>query len=596
MRIKSNPLLTIPLYLLCFAAAIHVATGRTPPVPITASAPYVTQITQEPHLKDPPKPFTDDELSWPINLSAPYFTEITSDSQLNDDPAPLPDGTYSLPEIMGGGVSIFDYDNDGDLDLLQIVCPPPGKPDRRAPNRLYRQLPDGTYRNVASAAGLDDPGYGQGAAVGDTDNDGDLDVYVTNFGRDTFYLNNGDGTFVDATVTAGFSGDHWSSSAAFFDYDRDGDLDLYVVRYLLFDSGVTCRSRNDRTVYCGPQSFEGVLDALYRNNGDGSFSDVTAAVGIAAPGKGLGVVCADLTEDGWVDIYVANDQEANHLWVNNGDGTFTDEAVMRGVAFNAYGEAEASMGVTVGDVNGDGRLDLFMTHLRDETNTLYTATEYGIFVDTSEASGLAAVDRGYTGFGCGFFDYDNDGDLDLALVNGAVRRGSKFSGANVGEFWNLYAEPNLLFQNNGSGVFTHVSALAGAFANQVEVSRGLAFGDVDLDGDVDLVVGNLNGMRVFRNDAPPPGNHWLRVRAMDGNRDAIGAEVTVVTADAEFVGLILPGYSYLGSSQIAAHFGLGTTEIIESIEVKWQDGSRERFKPLGIDQELTLRKGSGDAL
>ena len=436
----------------------------------------------------------------------------------------------------------------------------------------------------------------RGATVGDTDNDGDLDVYVTNIGHDAFYRNNGDGTFVDATVAAGFTGDHWSSSAAFFDYDRDGDLDLYVVHYLLFDSGITCRSRNDRLVYCGPQSFEGVPDTLYRNNGDGSFSDVTSAASITSPGKGLGVVCADLTEDGWIDIYVANDQEANHLWVNNGDGTFSDEAVMRGVAFNAYGEAEASMGVTVGDVNGDGRLDLFMTHLRDETNTLYTATEYGIFVDTSEASGLAAVDRGYTGFGCGFFDYDNDGDLDLALVNGSVRRGSKFPGAKVGEFWNLYAEPNLLFQNDGGGNFTHISSLAGAFANQVEVSRGLAFGDADLDGDIDLVVGNLNGMRVFRNDAPPPSNHWLRVRAMDGNRDAIGAEVTVATAEAEFVRLVLPGYSYLGSSQLRAHFGLGATEIVESIEIVWPDGSRERFKPLGVDRELTLRKGSGDAL
>ena len=269
---------------------------------------------------------------------------------------------------------------------------------------------------------------------------------------------------------------------------------------------------------------------------------------------------------------------------------------MRGVAFNAYGEAEASMGVTAGDVNGDGRLDLFMTHLRDETNTLYIATEYGIFIDASETSGLAAIDRGYTGFGCGFFDYDNDGDLDLALVNGRVRRESKFPGANVGEFWNLYAEPNLLFQNDGSGNFTDMSPLAGAFADQVEVSRGLTFGDADLDGDIDLVIGNLNGMRVFRNDAPAPGNRWLRVRAIDGNRDAIGAEVTVVTAEANYVRLILPGYSYLSSSELRAHFGLGATKVVKSIEVKWQDGSRERFKEPGVDRELTVRKGSGDAL
>ena len=564
MRKNTNLLRTMALNFLWFYTAIHVAIGN-------------------------PSPKTTD-------VRIPLFTEITSELQLDDSPNPLPDGTYSLPEIMGGGVSLFDYDSDGDLDLLQIICPPPGKPDLPAPNRLFQQQTDGTFLDVSSASGLDDPGYGQGTAVGDTDNDGDLDVYVTNFGADAFYLNDGDGAFIDATVASGFSGNHWSSSAAFFDYDRDGDLDLYVVRYLLFDSGIPCRSRSDRPVYCGPQSFEGAPDVLYRNNGDGTFSDVTEEAGVALPGRGLGVVCADLTGDGWVDIYVANDQEANCLWVNNGDSAFTDEAVMRGVAFNAYGEAEASMGVTVGDVNGDGRLDLFMTHLRDETNTLYTATEYGIFVDTSESSGLAAVDRGYTGFGCGFFDYDNDGDLDLALVNGAVRRGSKFPGANVGEFWSLYAEPNLLFQNDGSGVFTHISSRAGVFANQVEVSRGLAFGDTDFDGDIDLVVGNLNGMRVFRNDAPHPSNHWLRVRAMDGNRDAIGAEVTVATAEAEFVRLILPGYSYLSSSQLRVHFGLGATEIIESIEVKWQDGTRERFKAPGVDQELTLRRGSGDKL
>ena len=257
MRNKIILLLTTALYFLFFAAAIHLGVADTPPTTINANAQYSTEITSELRFSDAPKPLPDDTLSIPVNVSAPLFTEITSELQLSDTPKPLPDGTYSLPEIMGGGVTLFDYDNDGDLDLLQIRFPPPGKPDLPAPNRLFQQQPDGTFLDATPTAGLDDPGYGQGAAVGDTDNDGDLDVYVTNFGRDAFYLNNGDGTFVDATAAAGFSGDHWSSSAAFFDYDRDGNLDLYVVRYLLFDSGITCRSRNDRTVYCGPQSFEG---------------------------------------------------------------------------------------------------------------------------------------------------------------------------------------------------------------------------------------------------------------------------------------------------------------------------------------------------
>ena len=396
------------------------------------------------------------------------FTEITAAVGFTDATEPWPDGIYAMPEMTGGGVALFDYDNDGDLDLLQIRFPPPNQPDAPAPNRLFQQGPDGTFLDVTTAAGLGDPGYGQGAAVGDSDNDGDLDIYVTNFGRDAFYRNNGDGTFTDATTASGFSGKQWSTSAAFVDYDRDGDLDLYVVHYVQFDPTVDCEGGNSAPEYCGPQNFEPTLDALYRNNGDGGFTDVTADVGITAPGKGLGVVCADLTGDGWVDFYIANDGEVNQLWVNSGEGVFADEAIIRGVGFNAYGQAEASMGVTTGDADGDGRLDLFMTHLRGETNTLYIATEYATFTDESDAAGLGAVDLPYTGFGCGFFDYDNDGDLDLALANGRVKRGTPLPGAAVGGFWNAYAEPNLLFENSGDGNFIDVSPLAGAFTDRIE--------------------------------------------------------------------------------------------------------------------------------
>ena len=528
---------------------------------------------------------------------AALFTEITSTLGLNNAPEPWPNGTYAMPEMTPAGLGLFDYDNDGDLDLLQIRCPPPGQSHLPAPNKLFQQQSDGTFLDVTATSGLGDPGYGQGVAIGDADNDGDLDVYVTNFGRDAFYRNRGDGTFVNATKDAGVSGEHWSTSAALVDYDRDGDLDLYVVHYVVFESSVACKSLNDIPEYCGPQKFEPTLDTLYRNNGNGTFTDVTAEAGISSPGKGLGVVCADLTEDGWVDIYVANDGEMNHLWVNNGDGTFTDEALIRGVGLNGYGLPEASMGVTVGDANGDGKLDLFMTHLKDQTNTLYMATAYQILNDESDASGFATIDLPYTGFGCGFFDYDNDGDLDLAFVNGRVKRGPIIPGAAAGNFWNLYAEPNLLVQNDGDGHFTDMSSHACAFTTQIEVSRGLAFGDIDQDGDIDLVVSNLgNGLRVFRNNAPKLGTHWLRVRVMSGNRDAIGTEVTLVAADRQFLRLVLPGYGYASSNEPNVHFGLGKINTIEGLNVKWPDGKVEHFEVSNVDQEVTIRKGEGKTL
>ena len=526
----------------------------------------------------------------------PLFTEVTAALGFSQTEASWSPGTHALPEVIGSGVALFDYNNDGALDVLHIRFPPPGKEDSPAPNQLFQQQPDGTFVDVTAAAGIGHEGYGQGVAIGDVDNDGDVDVYVTNYGADVFYRNNSDGTF--ALEEIGLSNEAWGTSATFGDYDRDGDLDLYVANYVQFDPETVCRGKQSAPDYCNPQVFEPATDRLFRNNGDGSFTDVTERAGIAAmPGRGLGVVCLDLTRDGWADFFVANDGEANHLWVNQTDGTFAEEAILHGLAFNAYGQPEGSMGIAVGDVNGDTHPDLFVTHLSGETNTLYVASPYSVFVDMTEIAGFAGRDLRFTGFGGGFLDFDNDADLDIALVNGRVKRAEILDGADLGEFWNFYAEPNLLFQNSQTTegfAFSDVSSRAPDFTGRVEVSRGMAFGDIDRDGDVDIVVSSLdNRLRLFRNDAPPPQHHWFFVQAITHNRDALGAQVTLRTESRTLTDYVLPGSSYLSSSDPIMHFGLGTTDEIQVIEVHWQDGTRERFPGTTANRRTTVYQGKG---
>ena len=531
----------------------------------------------------------------------PLFTEVTAALGFSETEAAWPAGTHALPEVIGSGVALFDYNNDGALDVLHIRFPPP---DVRAPlgttpapNQLFQQQPDGTFVDVTETAGIGHEGYGQGVAIGDVDNDGDVDVYVTNYGvSDVFYQNNGDGTF--ALKEVGLSNEAWGTSATFGDYDRDGDLDLYVANYVQFDPEMVCRGKHSATDYCNPKVFEPAMDRLFENNGDGTFTDVTEQAGIAAmSGRGLGVVCLDLTGDGWADFFVANDGEANHLWVNQTDGTFAEEAILHGLAFNAYGQPEGSMGIAVGDINGDTFPDLFATHLSGETNTLYIAAHHSVFTDMTEIAGFAGRDLRWTGFGCGFLDFDNDADLDIALVNGRVKRGEILDGADVGRFWNFYAEPNLLFQGSqtvGRFAFSDVSSRAPDFTQPIEVSRGMAFGDIDRDGDVDMVVSSLdNRLRVFRNDAPPPQHHWLFVQAITQNRDALGAQVTLQTESRRLTGYVLSGTSYLSSSEPSVHFGLGTINKIQAIDVHWQDGSRERFPGTTPNRRVKVYQGKG---
>ncbi|MDZ7362789.1 MAG: CRTAC1 family protein [candidate division KSB1 bacterium] len=530
--------------------------------------------------------------------TATFFTEITEQARLNFVHDAGVDGSYFMPEIIGAGAAFLDYDQDGDLDIYLINSGShrnnKGSNDQTAKNRLFRQESNGVFADVTATSGLGDTGYGMGVACGDVDNDGDVDVYVTNYGPDALYRNNGDGTFMNISQAAGIANPRWGSSAIFLDYNRDGFLDIYVANYLAYDPSHLCMDRAGRPEYCGPEVFSGVPDVLYRNNGDGTFTDVSVQSGIAQGRlKGLGVLSFDYNGDHYPDIYVANDGEPNHLWINQRNGTFQDQALKLGAAVNSLGRPEAGMGLALGDVDNDDDFDLFVTHLRFESNTLYRNAGAHGFQDDSAPSGLAGPTVPYTGFGAGFLDYDHDGDLDLAVVNGRIARGPLLTNNDPPGYWDAYAEPNMLFENEGGGIFREVGNQAPAFCGRIENSRGLAFGDVDNDGDIDLLVTNDGGRaRLYRNDVKNKG-HWLLIRAIDPklNRDAIGAQVTVVVGNQKISRLMAPGYSFLCSNDPRSHFGLGSASAVDHIIVQWPDGQNEIFPGVAADQIMTLQKG-----
>ncbi len=525
-----------------------------------------------------------------------FFTDITQQSKLSFQHDAGVDGSYYMPESLGSGAAFFDYNNDGLSDIYLVNAGPHNKPNGVIKDRLFLQQKDGTFTDVTEKAGLGDPGYGLGVAAGDIDNDGDLDLYVTNFGHDKLFKNNGNGTFAEITNQGGITNTGWSSSVIFLDYDLDGFLDIYVAKYLEYNPAVHCTDKAGRPEYCGPKGFAGLPDVLYHNDRNGSFTDVSVASGIASSAlKGLGVVSADFSGDSYPDIYVANDGEPNHLWINQRDGTFHDEAMERGAAVNALGQPEASMGVATGDMDGDGDLDLFMTHLREEKNTLYRNLGAVGFQDDSWEAGLAGPSIPFTGFGTGFFDFDNDGDLDIAVANGRIARGPLLIHNESASYWDPYAESNFLFQNDGAGHFQNVSQRAGAFWSAVENSRSLAFADIDNDGDIDLLVNNCGGpARLYRNETNDKA-HWLLIRALDPvlKRDAIGATITAEVAGKKIVRLVAPGYSYLCGNDPRAHFGLGRATSVDQIRVQWPGGKVETFAGARADQILVLNKGHG---
>jgi hypothetical protein len=510
------------------------------------------------------------------------------------------DGQYFLPQIVGSGAALFDFDGDRRLDIYLLHN---GGPKGKK-NQLYRQQRDGTFKDVSAGSGLDFSGYCMGVAVGDVNNDGRPDVLVTMYGGVRLFLNNGNGTFTDVTREAGLDSLHWGASASFVDYDRDGWLDLVVVNYVSYDPGRPCATPREQRDFCNPSQFAGTATKLYRNRGRGPggavrFEDVTVRAGLdRAPGPGLGVFCVDFDGDGWPDIFVANDGQPNHLWVNQKDGTFKEEAVLRGVAYNGMGKAQAGMGVAPGDVNNDGLLDLFVTHLTDETNTLWLQKPRGLFQDQTARSGVAGAASRGTGWGTVLADFDHDGALDLAVVNGRVYVNRAAAAGALGPFWGRYAERNRLWAGGGDGRFRDISAANAPLCGSPGNARGLACGDVDGDGALDLLVTTVAGRaRLYRNTAPKRG-HWLRVRVVDPalKRDAYGAEVVAHAGSRRWHRWAQPAHGYLCSNDPRVHFGLGRSARVDRLEVLWPDGSREAFPGRAADQAVVLRKGEGRKL
>ena len=536
-------------------------------------------------------------------------------------------GEFYVSELLGSGAAMFDFDNDGDLDiyLVQGQMLGPGKnldhavlPPQTRPltDRLYRNdldvHADGTrtlrFTDVTEASGLDVRSYGMGVAAGDVDNDGWVDLYRTSLGPNQLFRNNGDGTFTDISEQTGTRDPAWSVSASFVDVDRDGWLDLYVANYLdhRFDAPQPeCLTRTGERDYCGPSAYAAVPDRLYRNRGDGTFVDVTTEAQVAREyGPALGVVAADVDGDGWVDIYVANDGEPNQLWINQQDGSFRNGALLAGTAVNRDGGAEGSMGVDAGDFDADGDDDLFMTHLTTETNTLYINHGSGLFEDRSARTGLGAPSVAYTGFGTAWVDVDNDSWLDLLVVNGAVQaKHQRFSSGTLddpvqaGTPLQLH-QRNQLFRNLGNGRFEEVTRRAGAVFELSEVSRGAAFGDVDNDGDHDVLITNNNGRaRLLINDVGHQ-NRWIGLKLVGGTgpRDMLGARVGVFRDGAPTLWRrARTDGSYASANDPRVLVGLGEAATVRHIRVIWPSGHEEDWTDIPVNRWLTLTEGTGQS-
>jgi hypothetical protein len=498
-----------------------------------------------------------------------------------------------FPEIMGSGLGWADVDADGDLDLYAVQSGDLAHPgDARGANRMFANRGDGTF--VTLASGAEDRGYGMGCAFGDFDADGRVDLYVTNVGPNALYRNAGAGRFEDVTGSARTGDARWGTSCAFLDHDADGDLDLFVVNYVNWspEREIRCSSASALRDYCSPKNYNApAADVLYRNDGDGTFTDVSRASGILASfGNGLGISVADFDADGHLDVYVANDLMPNQLWLGRPGGRFEDEALLRGCAVDADGKSEAGMGCVAFDHGDDGDPDVFVTHLEGETNTLYE-NRAGEFADRMDALGLGSASLAFTGFGVGAHDFDHDGRLDVLVANGRVTR-SRAAADPVSPA--AFAEENQLFRGVADGRFEVLPTAVGVSSAVPGTSRGAAFGDVDGDGDVDVAYSDNGGaLRLLENLAGARG-HWigLRVRARDGT-DALGARVRIDFGGQTRWRTVQTAYGYCSSNEPRVHFGLGDHAGPVRVAVHWPDGSRQELGELGADTLHELRPLAG---
>jgi hypothetical protein len=504
-------------------------------------------------------------------------------------------------ETTGGGVAFFDFDNDGWLDIFLVN----GSrledlgADPKPTNHLYRNNRNGTFSDVTTQAGLAKSGWGQGVCAGDYDNDGNTDLFVTYWGHNVLYHNNGNGTFTDVTDKAGISQarTRWGTGCAFLDYDKDGFVDLFVANYVDFDLATASPPGSDALcvyrglpVNCGPRGLKGESNLLYHNNGDGTFRDVSEASGVSkiTGNYGLGVLAGDFDNDGWPDVYVANDTNPSLLFHNRHDGTFEEIGVFAGCAYNADGKETSGMGVAAADYDADGWLDIFKTNFSDESVSLYRNARNGSFVDEAINVGLGKNQK-WLGWGCGFFDFDNDGWSDLFFVTGHVYPEVDRSNLRLS-----YRQPRVLYRNLG-GRFEDISAQVGPPITTLAAGRGCAFGDFDNDGNVDIVINNMNDVPALLRLDSENRNHWITIRliGMRSNRSAIGARIYCVAGKHRQLDEVRSGGSYLSQSDLRIHFGLGRATLIDLLEVRWPSGTVDRFREIETNQIVDIKEGVG---
>lgn len=550
--------------------------------------------------RTPPVTSTDETASKP-EIVQRLFTDVTDSAGLRFRHRDGESDTYEFPRSMGSGCGFLDANGDGRLDVLLIDGGEKVSPDNSGLlGFLYLQENDGRFKDFTEEAGLKGTGYGMGLAVGDIDNDGDNDVYITKYGPDQLFLNDGTGRFTDVSELAGISNPQWSTAAAFVDLNADGWLDIVVANYVDYFPGTFCADGAGREEFCGPKDFSGAANRIFMNLGATDdnmvrFSDASGVSGMsAAPGKSLGLACRDFDEDGDVDIFVANDGEPNQLWIQTPAG-YVDEAFLRGVAVNRFGEAEANMGTSIADFSNDGKMDLLVTHLSGEMNTIWESKSPGQFVDQTSQYQIGPASLAQTGFGVAAADFNCDGITDIVVANGKVKRNRHTSGTRSA-FWEGYAEYNQVFLGQGSS-FREARDEPPGITSTKGVYRGLATGDYDQDGDLDLLVTEIGGAaRIFRNDSDRSG-HWLEIVPMDSSRRrvAFGAKVVVKSSEKAWVSELLPHLSYLSSSEPLVHVGLGHVSELAGIVVQWPGdaGFEEEFSAPRVDTRVILTMGSG---